>query len=607
MRSGQEDVKRIEEQIRILPKGNIVYRTIRGARRMYLQWSEEGKRKSKYVKKEDESSVIQLVEKRKQLEEKLKTIEGDLSVENQAAVTETVTINKYETNAVIGTELKKLCIPTKGYGRRDCYRELSAFLSREKDERVCIIYGLRRTGKTFMIRQAIEDLPYDMTVYIKIRSGDTMAMLNRDLLQLSQGGYRYVFIDEITLMDDFIDSASLLSDIYAASGMKIVLSGTDSLGFALSVDDELYDRALLIHTTFIPFREYARLLKIDDVDEYIRYGGTFRVGETEFEDEDLLDEGASFRDDETTRRYIDTSIARNIQHSLAGYKSGGHFRHLTELYETGELTGAINRLIEDMNHKFLVSVLTREFESHDLGSARQLDRKRAAASGKEGILDKIEETAIVDKLKSILDIRNSRESSVGITQDHIDEIKEYLFLLDLVVNAPSETIKSTEKIERILFSQPGMRYCQAQALVYSLMNNEEFIRFPAKKRKAAIDLILEEVKGRMLEEIVLLETIKTLPRGKRAFKLQFASGEFDMVVFDENEINCEIYEIKHSDRIDSNQYRHLTDKNKCRETEFRYGDITRRAVLYNGEDTEKDGVDYINIASYLKGLKSVVE
>ena len=33
--------------------------------------------------------------------------------------------------------------------------------------------------------------------------------------------------------------------------MKIVLSGTDSLGFWLAMDEELYDRAKAIHTTFI--------------------------------------------------------------------------------------------------------------------------------------------------------------------------------------------------------------------------------------------------------------------------------------------------------------------------------------------------------------------
>ena len=64
---------------------------------------------------------------------------------------------------------------------------------------------------------------------------------------------------------------------------------------------------------------------------------------------DVNAQDASFRDDESTRRYIDTAICKNIQHSLACYEAGGHFRHLYSLYEAGELTSAINRIIEDMN------------------------------------------------------------------------------------------------------------------------------------------------------------------------------------------------------------------------------------------------------------------
>ena len=596
------DTKSIAEQLSHLPKGNITYKTIRGARRMYLQWSEGGKKKSKYVRKEDEPTVIELVGKRRELEKILKKSDDRLVVSDGGQATESVSVRKYETNVVLGPELRKMCEPTRKYECRDCYRDLKSFLNRDEDGKVCIVYGLRRTGKTFMIRQAILGLTLSETAYIKVQTTDSMAMLNRDLLQLSRNGIKNVFVDEVTLMPDFIDSSSLLSDIYASSGMKIVLSGTDSLGFALSVDDELYDRAVMIHTTFIPFREYSRLLGIHNVDEYIRYGGTFRVGEFDLEDEDLLDEGASFRDDETTRRYIDTSIAKNIQHSLAGYKAGGHFRHLIDLYEAGELTNAVNRIIEDMNHRFLASVITGEFISHDFGSSREIDRKRSAAAGEVGILDRIDADEITKKLKKILDIRNRDELRVGISADHIKEIKEYLFLLDLIVNAPSETIVSSNKIDRILFSQPGMRYCQAQALVYSLMNDDEFMIFPAKKRKAVTDIILEDVKGRMLEEITLLETIKTLPRGKRAFKLEFGSGEFDMVIFDENNVNCEIFEIKHSSKIDKIQYKNLLNDEKCTQAEFRYGDIIGRTVLYNGKDTMVDGVVYRNITDYLESL-----
>lgn len=76
----------------------------------------------------------------------------------------------------------------------------------------------------------------------------------------------------------------------------------------------------------------------------IRYGGTFRAGETAFDDEELNAEDVSFRDDKNTRRYIDAAIAKNIQHSLECYGSGRHFYHLYPMYESGELTGAINGL-----------------------------------------------------------------------------------------------------------------------------------------------------------------------------------------------------------------------------------------------------------------------
>lgn len=78
------------------------------------------------------------------------------------------------------------------------------------------------------------------------------------------------------------------------------------------MDQELYDRAKPIHTTFIPYREYSRLLGIDSIDEYIRYGGTLRAGELAFDDEDVNAQDASFRDDESTRRYIDTAICKTF-------------------------------------------------------------------------------------------------------------------------------------------------------------------------------------------------------------------------------------------------------------------------------------------------------
>ena len=106
----------------------------------------------------------------------------------------------------------------------------------------------------------------------------------------------------------------------------------------------------------------------------------------------------------------------------------------------------------------------------------------------------------------------------------------------------------------------------------------------------------------MLEDIVLQETQMANPK-KEVFVLQFAIGEFDMVVFDPLEGNCQIFEIKHSTEIAEQQYRYLVDTDKCKDIEFRFGTITERTVIYRGENANlENGVKYQNVEEYLSIL-----
>ena len=107
-----------------------------------------------------------------------------------------------------------------------------------------------------------------------------------------------------------------------------------------------------------------------------------------------------------------------------------------------------------------------------------------------------------------------------------------------------------------------MRYCQAQALVYSLMKGNYFSQLSAKERQYVIDRILSEVRGRMLEDIVLLETLTALPEQYEVFKFQCAAGEYDMVIYDRKTNTCAAYEIKHSSQYVWEQARHLVDEEK---------------------------------------------
>ena len=105
--------------------------------------------------------------------------------------------------------------------------------------------------------------------------------------------------------------------------------------------------------------------------------------------------------------------------------------------------------------------------------------------------------------------------------------------------------------------------------------------------------ILTEIKGRM--RIVLGQIPKQVV-------LQFPVGEFDMVVFDPEAGSCRIFEIKHSEEAVPQQYRHLIDKQKCAQTEHRYGPITGKFVLYRGGSQEIDGIQYQNVEEYLRSL-----
>ena len=612
----------LEAEIDRLPAGSIGTKKVNGKTYYYHRFYENGKRKEKYIPKAKLSDMQSSIEKRRALEEELKSLKSELlpakpPVAKASAVADTSwsydgipltfepmqvsdNVFRYHSGVIKGSSLRIFAEQSSSFGKRECFHVLQEYISGYFPDKVLILYGLRRTGKTTMMRQAIAEMPEEVlekTAFIQVVPGITLADINTDLKVLASQGYRYIFIDEATLLSDFIEGAALFSDIFASCGMKIILSGTDSLGFMFSEDSQLYDRCVMVHTTFIPYREFERLLGVCGVDEYIRYGGTLSLGGAHY------NENSTFSSAKSTDEYVDSAIANNIQHSLKCYQDGDHFRNLHVLYEHGELTGAVNRVVEDINHRFALDVLARDFRSGVLSvSARNLRKDRKHPSD---VLDRIDLAAVTDRLRHKLEILNARERKITLTEEHCSEIKEYLDLLDLtfdfdVVSLPNLSRKETKTV----ISQPGLRYSQTDAIISSLLEDDEFSDLSLAERNYVLSRIESEVLGRLMQDLVLLETKMAYPR-KKIFKLQFAIGEFDMVAFDPKTASCEIYEIKHSSRRSPEQYRHLADAEKCERTEFRYGTITGKYVIYRGEthhDADSD-IRYLNVEEYLKGLR----
>ena len=429
----QNELLQVQKEITELPAGYISKKNINGKTRYYLQWTENGKKKSKYV---DDAIVDDLrakIERRRELQKREKELTFMLPKPHKTEKQEEEK-HVFKTDVMLGENLKSYVQTVANYKKRSLYKNICDYVYGDVRDRVFILYGLRRTGKTTLIRQVIAEMKdenFSKTAFIQVGAGIGLSDINQDLKYLMNGGYKYVFIDEVTLIEDFIEGAALFSDIFAACGMKIVLSGTDSLGFFFSEDEQLYDRCIFLHTTFIPYREFEEVLGIKGIDEYICYGGTMSLGGVHY------NEKSTFANKKSVDEYVDSAIAKNIQHSLKCYQYGGHFRALYDLYEKGELTSVINRVVEDVNHRFTLDVLTKDFMSHDLGiSARNLRNDR---QNQNDILDRIDKEEFTKRLKNLLEIRNKEEQIVTISEDHRREIKEYLDALDLTVDIDIQT------------------------------------------------------------------------------------------------------------------------------------------------------------------------
>ena len=587
-------ISELERRIAALPQGSITVKKIKGRDYYYHRVIKNGNRTETYIPFDQVDGMRTQIGERKVLETMLKKLRKQVPTITQDTPVDSA---GFHTIVRMGEVLRSQTPVVRKYKKRECIQKLREYIFGDYIDKVFVLYGLRRTGKTTMIRQILAELSdeeFSKAVFIQAKHGDTLSDINDDLRLLESKGFKYVFIDEVTLIEDFIEGAALFSDIYAGSGMKIVLTGTDSLGFIFTQDDQLYDRAITLHTTFIPYREFEDVLGITGIDEYIRYGGTMSISGKNYNKE------STFATAKKSNEYIDTAIANNIQHSLKYYQDGGHFRQLFDLYQQGELTNVINRVVENINHSFTLDVIEKAFKSSDISiTARNMlhDKESPIDIKKHLNLD-----AVTFGIMQTLEILNREDQMIDVQESHMAQIKEYLTLLDLIVEVDLVSLPDTDNNRKVtIITQPGMRYSQADAIVSNTLQDKKFNELSVFDKSRVIDRLRSEIMGRMMEEIVLLETKLSLP-DKQVFKLQFAVGEFDMVIFDPDKLCCEIFEIKHSAERVPEQYRHLIDGEKCKATEHRYGTITGKYVIYRGETIDTDVIRYLNVEEYLKAL-----
>ena len=148
----------LEKKIKKLPKGSISKKTINGIERFYLQWSENGDKNSTYLKDEEDIKVLQEeIKQRKQYEKELKELKATDIFKQQNLLQE----EKLPLFVQNPLKVEKKVLDVENFQKRDCYKKLDYYFNSDIKNKVCILNGLRRTGKTTLIFQYLLNMNDD--------------------------------------------------------------------------------------------------------------------------------------------------------------------------------------------------------------------------------------------------------------------------------------------------------------------------------------------------------------------------------------------------------------------------------------------------------------
>ncbi|MDE5557358.1 MAG: AAA family ATPase [Ruminococcus sp.] len=495
-----------------------------------------------------------------------------------------------------GAELKSYTDSNLDYNYRERFlmRDLHTYMLSENDKKVCCLYGLRHTGKTIMMLQELRKLnDYDRSLFIHCENGDMLSDIKSAIE--NNPDCRYVFVYEATKANNFISASSVLADIYAAEGRKIVLSSTDSLGLLFARYNELFDRTHFINTTYISFKEYSRLLNKGIMD-YIRYGGTL-TPENVFYNYDNLNE------------YSNTAIVYNIANSLKKsdrFHNEG-YRVLEYLIEHNELSSFINKVIEYPTREFLAKIINDKFKSHDLGSLADLIERNNL-----GDASVINSDEMSDRIRIFLGIKKSPFTTAD--ERSVQVIISYLKKLDVLYQIPKECYLNPSSKDEFIFTQSGMRYCQATELAQALITSEKFEKYTSVQKAQILKKLDDDICRSILEDIVFYQLSRQFNAEKpmrgntlvTKYRDEFGR-EADTVVIDFEHSTAVAIEVILSEQQNRKQIRHLTDDDFCSDIERKSGTkIINKLVIYRGRTNDFEGVLYINIDNLLKNSDRII-
>lgn len=255
---------------------------------------------------------------------------------------------------------------------RDLLAKLLQYL---KYKQILAIIGLRRVGKTILMKQMIRNLisSKNNICYISFDDIDfqkyTIAedLINYFLEFSDKSTMRYLFLDEVQKLPHWADLVKIYYD--TEENLKIILSGSASL--ELNMDKEtLAGRILTFHLPILTFKEYARYFgmehRVSTNDLFREFDLKFAVKKEKYHDlfNEYLLKGAfpelldvDITDKEYIKKYVKESV---IEKSIV---------------DIARLTQEDEKIIYDL-FRLLANSNARLFEIINLSNILKINRNR---------------------------------------------------------------------------------------------------------------------------------------------------------------------------------------------------------------------------------------
>lgn len=449
-----------------------------------------------------------------------------------------------EYSIVTGSDLLKI---KNSFRERYCIEQIKEYLASRSPD-ICALFGLRRTGKTVLMQQCIEYLltekKADVSEIIYMTLPESTSFKDVDLLSILEDHkdtVRYVFVDEISYMNINTEdnNLNLLSDVYCALGMRIVVAGTLSYFIRLLSKEVLFDRIQMVDTTYFSFKEAHEILGLG-IEEFIEYGGIIRGDKEKY----------------TPDEYLETAVTSNIVRSLVKsdrlYELAANdpeFDRIVSM-EPKRRDAKLGSLIKQTIDRFMNTLVYESIPRIDRNTYYDLVLERLETIGRGEISDKTFD-AIIKVLKDIRLI---------------------------------EDINISGMIESCFVSY-YLRYGLCTEIINTV--NDRIMQDTNERYSA--DLTSDVLKGNIVKAIIDMDLYKS--NRYKFCKYRNSEGfEVDLIIIDDKSETIDLYEIKYADEAKPEQVKNIINADFIAEILYalkkQHGHaykVNSYNVLYNGK------------------------